>query len=160
MSEAVSQRCSVKKVLEILQNQSLFFNKVAGLRPEAQACKFIKKASLAQVFSCEFCKISQNTFFTEHLGTAASEYIPLQTRIQNFFGSQPFFTSYNFTKILAHLLIIAAVCNFSVYKLIGWDPENIYLFKVNNRNTRKRCEICSNLEIDGRTSFWCLHCYL
>ena len=24
-------------------------------------------------------------------------------------------------------------------------PTNIYLFKVNNRNTRKRCEICSKL---------------
>ena len=24
------------------------------------------------MFSCEFCKISQNTFFTEHLGTTAS----------------------------------------------------------------------------------------
>ena len=28
-----------------------------------------------------------------------------------------------------------------------WSPVNIYLFKVNNRNTRKRCEICSNLTI-------------
>ena len=26
------------------------------------------------------------------------------------------------------------------------DPANIYLFKVNNRNTRKRCEVCSNLK--------------
>ena len=26
-------------------------------------------------------------------------------------------------------------------------PANIYLFKVNNRNTRKRCEICSKLII-------------
>ena len=24
---------------------------------------------------------------------------------------------------------------------------NIYLFKVNNRNTKKRCEICSELTI-------------
>ena len=24
-------------------------------------------------------------------------------------------------------------------------PANIYLFKVDNRNTRKRCEICSKL---------------
>ena len=24
---------------------------------------------------------------------------------------------------------------------------NIYLFKVNNRNTRKGCELCSNLAI-------------
>ena len=27
------------------------------------------------------------------------------------------------------------------------DPANIYMFKVNNRNTRKRCEICSKLAI-------------
>ena len=26
-------------------------------------------------------------------------------------------------------------------------PANIYLFKVNNRNTRKRCEICPMLTI-------------
>ena len=25
------------------------------------------------------------------------------------------------------------------------QPANSYLFKVNNRNTRKRCEICSKL---------------
>ena len=40
--------------------QSLVFNNVAGLRP--QACNFIKKETLAQVFSCEFCNISKNTF--------------------------------------------------------------------------------------------------
>ena len=33
---------------------------------------FIKKDALAQVFSCEFCEISKNTFFTEHLWTTAS----------------------------------------------------------------------------------------
>ena len=32
----------------------------------------IKKESLAQGFSREFCKISKNTFFTEHLRTIAS----------------------------------------------------------------------------------------
>ena len=35
----------------------LFFNKVADL-----ACNFIKKETLAQVFSCEFCEISKNIF--------------------------------------------------------------------------------------------------
>ena len=39
--------------LEILQN--------------SQACNFIKKETLAQVFSYEFCEISNNIFFTEHL---------------------------------------------------------------------------------------------
>ena len=60
--------CSIKK--GILRNfskftgkhlcQSLFFNKVA-------ACHFIKKETLAQVFSCEFWEISKNIFFTEHV---------------------------------------------------------------------------------------------
>ena len=48
--------------------QSLFFNKVAGLRPEP--CIFIKKETLEQVFSCEFRKISKfrkTLFLTEHL---------------------------------------------------------------------------------------------
>ena len=50
--------------------ESLFFNKDADLRPEA--CNFIEKETLAQVVSCEFCEISKNTFFTEHLWTTAS----------------------------------------------------------------------------------------
>ena len=33
---------------------------------------FFKKATMAQVFSFEFCDISKNTFFTEHLWTTAS----------------------------------------------------------------------------------------
>ena len=33
---------------------------------------FIKKETLAQVFPREFCEISKNTFFTEHLRTTAS----------------------------------------------------------------------------------------
>ena len=37
--------------------QSLFLNK---------ECNFINKETLAQVFSCKFCDISKNTFFTEH----------------------------------------------------------------------------------------------
>ena len=37
--------------------QSLYFDKVAG-----QASNFIKIETLAQVFSCEFSKISKNTF--------------------------------------------------------------------------------------------------
>ena len=28
---------------------------------------FLKKETLAQVFSCEFCETSKNTVFTEHL---------------------------------------------------------------------------------------------
>ena len=39
-----------------------------------QSCNFIKKETLAQVFSGEFCEIIFNCiFFTEHLWTTASE---------------------------------------------------------------------------------------
>ena len=47
--------------------QNLFFNKVVG-----KACNFIKKESLAQVFSCEFCEISKKTFFYRTPPVAAS----------------------------------------------------------------------------------------
>ena len=46
--------------------QSHFFNN----RPPA--CNFIKKGTLAQVLSCEFCKIFKKTFFKEHLWANAS----------------------------------------------------------------------------------------
>ena len=47
-----------------------------------QACNFIKKETLAQLFPCEFCEISKNTFFYKTPPVAASdhpkiiEYIP------------------------------------------------------------------------------------
>ena len=63
-TKTVKQRCSVKKMfLEILQNlqentcASLFLIKL-----QIEACNFIKKETLAQVFSCEFCEISKNAF--------------------------------------------------------------------------------------------------
>ena len=36
------------------------------------ASNFIQKETLAQMFPCEFCEISKNTFFTEHLLATAS----------------------------------------------------------------------------------------
>ena len=49
----------------------LLLVKLQGFKPEA--CNFIKKETLTQVFSCKFCEISKNPFFTEHLRTTASE---------------------------------------------------------------------------------------
>ena len=58
--EAATRGVLCKKVfLEISQNSLVFSN-------------FIQKEPLTQVFSCEFCEISKNTFFTEHLWTTAS----------------------------------------------------------------------------------------
>ena len=38
-------------------------------------------------------------------------------------------------------------------KLQSNYQTNIYLFKVNNRNSRKRCEICSKLKIKTPEQF-------
>ena len=60
------QWSSIKKV--VLRN----FTKFTG-KQLCQSLFFdIKKEALAQVFSCEFCEISKNTFFTEHLRVIAS----------------------------------------------------------------------------------------
>ena len=47
------------KDVRLLQSET---TKVGGTRPEV--CNFIKKETLARMFSCEFCEISKNTFFT------------------------------------------------------------------------------------------------
>ena len=54
------------------------FNTLAGAKQKinitgAATCNFVKKETLAQVFSCEFCEISKNTFSTENLWTTASD---------------------------------------------------------------------------------------
>ena len=48
-----------------------------------EACNVIKQESLAQVFSFEFCEISKNTFFTEHLRTEAAICSVLAFHINN-----------------------------------------------------------------------------
>ena len=77
--EAVVRRCSVKKLfLEISQNlqettrDRVFFTKLQAFLEISQnsqentcTSNFIKKETLTQVFSCEFCKISKNTFLLQ-----------------------------------------------------------------------------------------------
>ena len=65
-----SHQITLSVVKQFLSNIILF---LAGhcLRSSANilscklqaSCNFIKKETLAQVFSCEFCEISKNTFF-------------------------------------------------------------------------------------------------
>ena len=60
--------CSVKKVfLEILQNSQENTCARDSFLIKLQAY-FIKKESLAQVFSFEFCEVSKNTFFRNTSG--------------------------------------------------------------------------------------------
>ena len=72
-AEAVAKMCSVKKVfIKFFTKftgkhlcQSLFFNKVAGLRPET--CNFIKKIIWHRNFPENFAKFLTTPFLTQHL---------------------------------------------------------------------------------------------
>ena len=97
--ESSHPRCSEKRVfLEISQNSqentcarvsfliklqasgrfcSFCFRRQA--ESSASGLQLLKKATLARVFSGEFCEIYKNTFSTEHLGTTASVVFLLST---------------------------------------------------------------------------------
>ena len=64
------RRCPVKKVKFTGKHlyQNLFLFKVAGWGLQVEACNFINKEFLAQVFSCKF----QNTFFAEQFWATIS----------------------------------------------------------------------------------------
>ena len=79
ISEAVVRRCFVKNVLlKISQNSQE--NTCVRVSFLIKACNFIQKETLAQVFSCEFCKISKNTFSHKTSPVDASE-INIKTKI-------------------------------------------------------------------------------
>ena len=69
-TEAVVQRSSVKKVfLEISQNS------------HEKTCARVSFLTKLQVFSCEFCKISKNTFFYKTPRVAASVYSNIYDKV-------------------------------------------------------------------------------
>ena len=53
------------------QERTFYYKRFRRSRP--QACNFIKKETLALVFSCELCEISKNTFSYRTPPVAASE---------------------------------------------------------------------------------------
>ena len=65
------QRCSIIK--GVLRNFTKFTKK------HLCQSRFFKKETLAQVFSFEFCEISQNNFSTEYLSTTASGFSAVTT---------------------------------------------------------------------------------
>ena len=70
------RRCSIKKVAFPVISKNSQENSCARvtflIKLKASACNFIKKETLAQVLSCEFCKIFKNTLFAEHLYVTVS----------------------------------------------------------------------------------------
>ena len=49
-----------------------YFKDFSNTETPTGALQLYKKETLTQLFSCEFCKIFKNTFFTEHLWATVS----------------------------------------------------------------------------------------
>ena len=78
ITEAVVPRYSVEKAfLEISQNLqgSTCTSESFLIKLQASLATLFLKKSLAQVFSCEFCQISKNSFFYRAPQVAASKII-------------------------------------------------------------------------------------
>ena len=60
----------------LFQNKINYLDKIYFCFAKIKLFKHtIKKETVAQVFSFEFCEISKNSFFTEHLWATASEQV-------------------------------------------------------------------------------------
>ena len=98
------KRCSFKfrKIDRKTPAPESLFNKNAGA-----ACNFIKKETLAQVFSCEFCEISKNTFFYRTPLVAAfvqndykDDWLTMKTNIQYTYNESSYNREYYEKKCL------------------------------------------------------------
>ena len=79
----------------------------------------------------EYCEVLQNIIFTEQCCTTASDFLWHFQCITCFISD----------KSVSHSIKY----NISIISVF---PASNYMFKVNNRNTRTRCEICSKLTIN------------
>ena len=104
------------------------------------------------LFSCEYWEIFKNTYFEEHLRTAASEVYSHQSIIgsAHFMQLVSFYTGWKHQKTLDWFprkcfFFTGAWMSSNVIKVFakvflihGFYSANIYLFNFNNKNTRKR----------------------
>ena len=116
---------------EILQNsQGSTYARVSFLiKLKADPCNFIRKETLAQVFSSEFCEITKNTFFTEHVWATLTN----SRNFSSFFfssssNSRNFSMSSNFSKQIQSGLKAALWLAFTVsfisvssFKTLYWN---------------------------------------
>ena len=135
-SEAATRTSSVKKVfLKISQNlQKNTCVRVAFLKKlQASGQQLLKKEVSDTVFSCEFCQIFKNTFFIEHHRCSFCIFIIFYLFVC--FLLLLFFDEYGML-----------VCSWIfLINLEQFYLSRHYLLKVNEENSRTRCEISSKL---------------
>ena len=86
--------------------------------------------------------------YIKHCGTKQLLLSNLLFQSLYFLNTVTFFQELPFQRIVCFSTTnFFTLTSFSMTLFISWYPVGIYLLKVNNRDTRKRCEICSKLTI-------------
>ena len=69
MCDCHIKNCSSKVILKFrkIQRRTPALEPLFDKGAELNAFSFIKKETLTQVFSCEYCEIFKNAYFEEHL---------------------------------------------------------------------------------------------
>ena len=128
LCRSIHRGCSVRK--GIFRNFTEFRTPV----PESlfffhgSACNFIKKETLAQVLSCEFCEISKNNVSTEHLWAIDSVFASfngIQYCLSYLYSFC--FILFNFIYLFIRFIIICYLCIFYFYLYIYLFYKFIYL---------------------------------
>ena len=112
--------------------QSLFFNKIADWGVQI----YFKKWLWYSCFPVNFKKFLRAPFLQNIFGQLLLKIImSLHFRLT--------FETKKFIHVFIH------ICERRVFFFVsaGYNVASIYLFKVNSRNTRKRCEICLTFAI-------------
>ena len=104
------------------------------IKLQAKVYNFIKKETLTQVLCCQFCEISKNTFFTEHLWATASENKTL-TSLKMFWLNH-IFTFWKATWVCWTKTLLAFLFSLRVYLPKKWQKNIILL--VSNICSKKK----------------------
>ena len=137
LTETDTQRCSVKKVfLKISQNSQENSCARASFLIKLQACNFVKKEILPQVFSCKFCEILGTPFFIGHLWGLLL-YLRDETKTH---ASKEFFIS-SIKTFLVTMIKMITTSSTDVFKSLS--P---YLYNCFFKKTPQNCPFCHYLE--------------
>ena len=112
-------------VLEISQNsEEHTCARVSFLiKLQASTCSIIKKETTAQVFSCEFCEIFNNSFFLQNISNGCFWNLFMLKLLEDF---AKFFKNNFFTE---HLWTIASELLHVDFNLVDRNEKNIFFTK-------------------------------
>ena len=119
------------------------FSKVAGLR----AATLLKKGLWYRCFPVNFAKFLRTPFLIEHLWWLLLQGFMFVNKSLRLLGGWTWFANYLFFSLSNKNTIEWLLWLSSEPRDFFNIPADIYLLKVDNMNTRKRCKICSKLTI-------------